>query len=86
VTRTRRRWDPAPLPTPKRPYRDTAVFHLMLAALIVGVAFLTGGNLFRALVIAVAFFVLATAWSWSRWRKQLNEAQAGQPGRPGPRT
>ena len=85
MTRTRRRWDPAPLPTPKRPYRDTAVFHLMLAALIVGVAFLTGGNLFRALVIAVAFFVAATAWSWSRWRKQLNGAQAGEPGRPGQR-
>jgi membrane protein implicated in regulation of membrane protease activity len=57
----------------------------VLAALIVGVAFLTGGNLFRALVIAVAFFVLATAWSWSRWRKQLTEAQAGQSGRPGVR-
>ena len=85
MTKTRRRWDPAPLPTPKRPYRDTAVFHLVLAALIVVVAFLTGGNLLRALVIAGGFFVLATAWSWSRWRNKLNETQAQQSGRPGRR-
>jgi len=85
VTRTRRRWDPAPLPTPRRPYRDTAIFHVVLAALIVVVAFLTGGNLGRALLIAVAFFVLATAWSWSRWRNKLSEAQARQPSRPGTR-
>ena len=78
----RRRWDPAPLPMPKRPYRDTAIFHVVLAALIVVVAFLTGGSLPRAFAIAGVFFVLATAWSWSRWRTKLSEVQRQQPGRP----
>ena len=81
----RRRWGPAPLPMPKRPYRDSAIFHLVLAGLIVLVAWVTGGDLGRAVIIAVAFFVLATAWSWSRWRKQLNAAQQ-QSERPGAST
>ena len=80
MTRTRRRWEPAPLPVPKRPYRDTAIFHVVLAGLIVLVAFLTGGSLARAIVVALVFFVLATAWSWSQWRKQLSRGQAQQPG------
>ena len=55
----------------KRPYRDTAIFHLVLAALIVVVAFATGGGLLRALVFALVFFFAATAWSWWRWRERL---------------
>ncbi len=81
---TRRRWTPPDLPAPKRPYRDTAVFHLVLAALIVVVAFLTGGSLLRALVIAAVFFVFATAWSWSRWRSRLAQPETSSR-RPTPR-
>ena len=80
MTRVRRRWDPAPLPAPKRPYRDTAIFHLVLAALIVVVALVTGGDTRNAIAIAIAFFLLATAWSWWRWRKKLRQAQRA-PGR-----
>lgn len=47
-----RRWETPELPPPQRPYRDTAVFHLILSALIVIVAFLTGGDLVRAVLIA----------------------------------
>jgi Flp pilus assembly protein TadB len=61
---------------PKRPYRDTAIFYGVLAAIVVVVALVTGGDLSRALVIAAAFFVVATGWSWWRFRERL--AQRGR--------
>jgi hypothetical protein len=69
----RLRWELPAQPRPKRPYRDSALFHLVLAAMIVLVAYLTGGSLRNAFVFAVAFFVIATTWSWRRWREQLRE-------------
>ena len=61
----------------RRPYRDTAIFHLVLAAVILGVAFATGGSMARAAAFAVAFFVVATAWSWWRWRERLASERRG---------
>ena len=61
------------LPVPKRPFRDSAVFNAALAAIVVLVAWVTGGDLARALVIAAIFFVAATAWSWWRFRARLEE-------------
>jgi membrane protein implicated in regulation of membrane protease activity len=58
---------------PARPYRDTAIFHAVLAALIVLVAWVTAGDVGTAVIVAVGFFVLATAWSFWRWRKRLEE-------------
>ena len=58
-------------PLPRRPYRSSAIFHLGLAVLIPIAALLTGGDLSRAVVFAVGFFVLATAWSWWRWHGRL---------------
>jgi hypothetical protein len=66
-----RRWDAPDDRPPQRPYRDTLVLHAVLAAVIVGGAVLTGGSLERGLVYAAIFFVLATAWSWWRWRERL---------------
>ncbi len=60
-----------PPPLPKRPYRDTVLFNLVLATLIVVVSWATGGDLGRALVFAALFFVVATAWSWWRFRQRL---------------
>jgi membrane protein implicated in regulation of membrane protease activity len=60
-----------PPPLPKRPYRDTVLFNLVLAALIVLVSWATGGAFGRALVFAALFFVVATAWSWWRFRQRL---------------
>jgi hypothetical protein len=40
---------------------------------IVLVAWLTGGRIRNALVIAAAFFVVATAWSFRVWRNKLRE-------------
>jgi uncharacterized membrane protein len=56
---------------PRHPYRDSAIFYAVLAALIVGVALLTGGGMKRAFVYAVVFFLLATGWSWWKWRQRL---------------
>ena len=63
-------------PKPRRPYRDLVVGYAVLAALIVVVAAITGGNLLRAGLVAVACFVAASGWSW--WRLRAREAQGEQ--------
>lgn len=70
-----RRWELPDEPLPQHPYRNSAIFHLVLACLLVVIAWLTGGGIGRAIGFAVGFFVIATAWSWSRWRKRLAEEQ-----------
>jgi nicotinamide riboside transporter PnuC len=77
VTR-RRRWDP-PQQRPKRPYRDSAILYAVLAVVIVVVAVLTGGGLARAIGFALAFFLLATGWSWWRWRTRLADVRRRTP-------
>jgi membrane protein implicated in regulation of membrane protease activity len=61
---------------PKRPYRDSALFHLVLGSLLLLVAWLTGGDIVRAVVVAVGYVVIAIAWSWWRFRQRL-EREAG---------
>ena len=58
-------------PLPRRPYRDSAMLYGLLAVLVLGFALLTGSDLVRALIVAVAFFLAATAWSWFRFRQRL---------------
>jgi hypothetical protein len=67
------RWGPPEQPPPKRPYRDSIVLYAVLAVVIVLVAWLTGGGVGRAVVFAILFFVVATAWSVWRWRDRLRE-------------
>ena len=76
------------IPMPKRPYRDSALFHLVLGSLILVVAWLTGGNPVRAIVVAVGYVVIAIGWSWWRFRQRLQRdadadaaAQPSQNGR-----
>ena len=64
---------PRDKPRTPRPYRDVVVGYAILAALVVLVAALTGGDLLRAVLIAVGCFVAATAWSW--WRFRTREAR-----------
>jgi hypothetical protein len=56
---------------PKRPYRDSALLYGALAVVVLVFALLTGGGVVRAVVVALAFFVCATAWSWWRFRQRL---------------
>ena len=69
------RWQAPPRPLPRRPFRDSAVLYGSMAILLVLVAAVTGGSLWRALVIGGFFFVAATAWSWKRWRDRLREEE-----------
>ncbi len=76
MRRRRVAWGSGP-PTslPKRPYRDTVIVNVGLALTIVLVAWLTGGRIRTAVFIAVAFFVVATAWSFRVWRRKLRDAE-----------
>ena len=60
-------------PLPQRPYRDSVLLNLVLAGLIVLVSWATGGALGRALVFALLYFVVATAWAWWRFRQRLGK-------------
>ena len=70
-----RRWEMPEQPLPKHPYRDSVAVYAGMAIVLVVVAWATGGSLARAAVVAAAFFVVATAWSWSRWRRRLQRAE-----------
>jgi hypothetical protein len=77
VSRPRRlHWGLPESPPPKHPYRDTLLVYGVFALLIVIVAWATGGGVWRALVIAVLFYVIASAWSISRWRNRLRAGAA----------
>jgi len=51
------------------------ILHFVLGGLIVAVAYFTGGSVTRAFVFAGGYFVVATAWSWWRWRARLGAAR-----------
>jgi hypothetical protein len=63
------------IPIPSHPYRDSAIFYGVLSAILIGVTYWTGGHVLRAVLIGVGFFVLATAFSWYRFRTKLAEQQ-----------
>ncbi len=55
-------------PTSAHPYRGAAIVYGIMATLLVVTAALTGGDVVRAVVAAAVFFVVATAWTWWRFR------------------
>jgi Flp pilus assembly protein TadB len=61
-------WGGPPHQPAKRPYRDTFLVYGALALVVVLVAWLTGGSLGRAIVVALAFFGAATLWNVYRLR------------------
>ena len=79
-------------PLPAHPYRDTVVVYGIMGVVLIVIASVTGGNLVRALAVGVGFFVLATGWSWWRFRTRIREREAREalatqgvrpvPGRP----
>jgi membrane protein implicated in regulation of membrane protease activity len=75
----RLQWGGVPeTPPPKHPYRDTLLVYAGLAFVIVLVAWVTGGDVLHALVIAAVFYVVASAWSITRWRRRLREQDSAQ--------
>ena len=73
----RLRWD-VTTPPPKHPYRDSAILYAVFAAIIVIVAWASGGSLAAGIAFAAAFYVIAVAWSWWRWRQRLGRAESKQ--------
>jgi hypothetical protein len=63
------------IPIPNHPYRDSAIFYGVLSAILLGVTYWTGGEMLRAVLVAVGFFVIATAFSWYRFRNKLAERE-----------
>jgi membrane protein implicated in regulation of membrane protease activity len=76
MSRPRRlKWGVPEQPPPKHPHRDTMIIYAVFAVLIVVVAWLTGGGVARAALVAALFYVVASAWSVSRWRTRLREEE-----------
>ncbi len=65
-------------PVPQRAFRDSAVFYAVLACAIVGFGFLTANDLAQTIVIAIGFFVIATSYSWWRFRQRLARERDSQ--------
>lgn len=65
------------LPRSRHPFRDTVIMYAVLAIVIVVVAKFTDGDVGRAIVGAAAFFVVATAWSWWRFRRRVEQEGGG---------
>jgi hypothetical protein len=57
-----------------RPYRDAALVHGVLAAVIVALGWATGTHVGRAGALAGGYFALATGWTWWRVRRRLHAA------------
>jgi hypothetical protein len=51
--------------------------YAVLAIVIVVVAKFTNGDVGRAILGAAGFFVVATAWSWWRFRRRVGQERGG---------
>ncbi|MEO5632757.1 hypothetical protein [Gaiella sp.] len=60
-------------PLPAHPFRDTAIVYGVMAVILVVLAGVTGGSLLRAIGAAIIFWLVATAWSWWKFRKRIRE-------------
>jgi Flp pilus assembly protein TadB len=70
-------WGGPPHQPTKRPYRDTFLVYGALAVVVVIVAWLTGGSLARAVVVALAFFGAASLWNVYRLRTRKDREAGG---------
>ena len=76
------------LPLPKRPFRDSAIFYGVLSVLFVLVVWATGGAVLPrwdehpreigGLLIAIMFFLVATGYSWWRFKLRIEEEERSE--------
>jgi len=71
-------------PLPAHPYRDTAIVYGIMAVILVVLAGVTGGSLVRASVAGTVFWLVATAWSWWKFRGRIRERELGEAAAAGP--
>ena len=69
-------------PTPPQAYRGSAIVHAVLALVILLVAAVSGGGLTKAVLVAAAYFVIATGWTWFRFRQRESRGAAAADERP----
>ena len=55
------------------------MLHAVLAVVILVVAAISGGSLVKAFVVAAAYFLVATAWTWIRFRQRETRAARQSP-------
>ena len=72
------RWGLPEAPVPKHPYRDSMLVYGFFALLVVLLAWITGGSVAKAVVIAAAVWAAATIWSVMRWRQRLRREAAAE--------
>ena len=78
MTRQRHlRWGLPERPVPKHPYRDSLLVYGFFAVLIVVLAWVTGGSLVRAIVVAALVWAAASLWSIVSWRRRLRHGMGG---------
>jgi hypothetical protein len=62
-------------PLPRRPFWSSAIVYGGLAGFVVAFGTLTGNGLIETLAIAIAFFVLATGYTWWRFRQRMQRGE-----------
>jgi Flp pilus assembly protein TadB len=67
-------WGGPPHQPTKRPYRDTFLVYGALSVVVILVAWLTGGSLGRAVIVALVFFGAASVWNVYRLRTRKEPA------------
>jgi hypothetical protein len=60
---------------PDHPYRDSAIFYGVLAAVVVVLSAISSTGLVKGAAIALAFWVAATGWSWWRFRVRIRRRE-----------
>jgi membrane protein implicated in regulation of membrane protease activity len=69
----RLQWGLPETPPPKHPYRDSLLVYGGFALVIIVIAWVTGGGVGKAAIVAVVFFAVASAWNMYRWRTKLRD-------------
>ena len=62
-------------PLPAHPYRDSAIVYGIMAVILIVLAGVTGGSLVKATGAAIVFWLVASGWSWWKFRRRIRERE-----------